>query len=357
MTRRKLIFPGEAKQGRKLITPKTPERAPGMDFLHKIGEALGGGAAGLAHGASETGANIAQFPFDVYSWATGKPGFQVPRADLKQYAPDTPIGQGAATAGEFAAPFLLSPALAAESGAGRALFSKEGAGFLRNMAPRLGLDALLGSAESENRRLGALGGALAPAAGKAIKFARETPLTKLGAAKNLEKARKLAGEEPIGIPLSGNFIRDMEYQMLSPHVRPSKLQLTNLMAEASKGTYPAYHDMQSALGDVSRELLHPTSENQKGILGAIASLFHKPETSAAERLTGQQLEKIRSQYIKDAMEHLTKTGKKNVADLEMRGRKEYSNYKRFIPYRNAIIGSALGGVPGFAYLKHILNHD
>jgi hypothetical protein len=351
MTQRKIIWPGEKTDStRKINFPSKEHQSEGMALLHKIGEALGGGGAGIAHGLNDIGANVAQFLFDAYSWATGNPAFQVPRANLKQYAPNTDIGQTSEKVGEFIAPFIGSPALAAESGAGRALFGGK-------VLPRVALDSLLGAAESENRKSGAAFGALAPAAGKAIKFVKETPMTQRLAAKKLEKARKLAGGENIGIPMSGNFIRDMEYQMLSKHLQPSKLQLGNLMSQASQGSYPAYHDLQSALGDISRELQHPTAENHKGIIGAIASLFSRPKTTASERLTARELDKIREEYIKNAMEHLKKTGKKKIADLETQGRKEYSNYKRFLPYRNTLIGSMLGAVPGAAYIKHIMNHD
>lgn len=349
MTQRKIIWPGEApSKSRKINFPNSEESSRGMKFLHKIGEALGGGAAGVAHGASDIGANIAQSPFDLYSWATGHPAFQVPRANFKQYAPQSQLGQTAESIGEFAAPFIGSPALAAEAGAGRALFGGK-------LLPRLGLDALLGSAESENRKLGAAFGAGAPAAGKAFKFLKETPLTQRGAAKNLEKAKALAGTEPMGIPMSIDFLRNMEYQMLSPHLKPSNLQINTLMGNAAKGDYPSYFALQSALGDISSELLHPAQQKSKGLLGLIGNYLSPPQTTAAERLTGQQLKQIKNQYVKEAMEHLTKSGKKKIAELETSGRERYRNYKNFLPIRNKIAFGALAGVPGIGYLKHLMD--
>lgn len=323
-----------------------------------IAHALGGGLAGLAQGGSEIGRNIAQFPFDAYSYFTGNPAFQTPQPgegeilgfpqkSFKELAPQSNVGQMFEKGGEFAAPFVGSPALAAEMGLAKA-----------PLLMRLLRGAGLGAAESENRKLGAGLGALAPAAGKGIKFIKETPFTQRAAVKKLEKAKELAGTESHGIPMSLDFLRNMEYQMQSPHLKPVKMQINTLMGNAAKGDYPAYFELQSALGDIERELLHPQSSSGKGFMAMLSKLLNKPETSASERLTGRQLNQIRSQYVKDAMEHLTKTGKGKIAQLESKGKQEYSNYKNFLPLRNKLLlGGLATSVPGINYLKHILNHD
>lgn len=313
-----------------------------------IAHALGGGLAGLAQGGSEIGRNIAQLPFDAYSYFTGKPAFQTPQSDyFRELAPQSNVGQMFEKGGEFTAPFLGSPALAAEMGIAKA-----------PLLMRLLRGAGLGAAESENRKLGAGVGAFAPAAGKGIKFIKETPFTQRGAVKKLEKAKELAGTESHGIPMNIDFLRNMEYQLQSPHLKPSKMQINTLMGNAAQGNYPAYFELQSALGDIARELTHPQAGSGKGFMGMLSNLLNKPQTSAAERLTGQQLNQLRSQYVKDAMEHLTKTGKGKIAQLETKGKQEYSNYKNFLPLRNKLLlGGLATSVPGINYLKHIMSHD
>lgn len=316
---------------------------------HKIAEAIGGGALGLAQGVSDVGANIAQFPSDIYSYFTGKEGYKAPKPNFREYTPSSSIGRHAERIGEFIAPFAASPALAAETALGRAMFGGK-------LLPRLGLDALLGASESEDRKLGAAFGAAAPAAGRAIKFVKETPLTAKGASKKLEKARKLAGEKELNIPMSVDFLRNIEYQMQSPHLKPSKMQINTLMGNAAKGDYPSYFAMQSALGDIGRELMYPTQQKGKGLLGFIGNYLSPPQTSAAERLTGQQIDQLRKQYISEAMEHLNKTGKGKIAKLESKGRQEYSNYKNFAPVRNKIALGLLAGIPGYKYIQHVLDN-
>lgn len=323
---------------------KPPE---GVELLGNIGQAVGGGLSGLAQGGSNIGRNIAQFPFDVASYFTGKPAYQTPQSDyFKEQAPDTALGHQAEHVGEVASPFVASPAIAAETMLGKAMFGGK-------VLPRLITDMLLGASESESgsRKQGAALGAAAPALGKVIKKIKETPLTEAGAVKKLQKAKTLAGQENLGIPLPFDFMNQLDYLMGTSHLRPSRMQLNKLIGDASHGTYPAYFDLQSALGDVSRELLHPAPTKGKGILGMLGQYLNPPQSSAAERLTGHQLEKLRKDYISQAMEHLNKTGKGKVAQLETQGKKEYSNYKRYVPIRNKAALTALIGALGAAGFK------
>lgn len=316
----------------------------GMELLKNITDALGGGIAGLAHGGSEIGHNFAQFPFDAYSYFSGKPAYQVPQSDyFKELAPSSGIGQGSEKVGEFLAPFLGSPALAAETFGGKALFGSK-------MLPRLIGDALLGAGESESghRKNGAAFGAAAPLLGKSVTKIKETPLTKSRAGLNLEKAKQIAGEESLGIPLSSQFIFGLKDQLQNPLLRQNKGSLNNLLLEASKGTYPGYFNLQSALHDISNELLNPRSPKGQGFLGKIAELFAKPQTTGPERLTGRELNNLRNQYIESTAEHLNKTGKGRISKLESQGRREYRNYKQFVPWRNAALGSAIAAALGAA---------
>lgn len=322
----------------------------GRKLIGNIAQALGGGLTGLAQGGSNIGANIAQFPSDIYSYITGKEGYHAPKPDIKEFGPQSELGQQFEHAGEFAAPFVFSPALTAEAALGGAMFGGK-------LLPRLAADVLGGSAEDENRLQGAALGALAPLAGKAYRFVKETPFTKSGAVKNLNKAHKLAGQESHGIPLDLDVIRNLEYQMTSPHLRANKMNINTLMGKAAQGDYPSYFALQSALGDISRELIQPSKQKSKGIMDAISNFLSKPQSSAAERLTGKELENIRRQYIEDTAKYLNKQGKGKIPKLEAKGREDYRRYQNFLPYRNKALLAALGGVPGIKYMSHIINHD
>ena len=315
--------------------------------LKNIADLLGGGVTGLAQGASDIGANIAQFPSDVYSYFTGKPGYTAPKPDLREYAPSSPIGQFSEKAGEFAAPFL-SPGMAAETVLGKAMYGGR-------LLPRLITDALLGSAESENRKLGAGFGLATPALGKIGRYIKETPFTEKGATKNLNKALNIASkQETHNIPINIDMLRNLEYQMGSKTLAPAKIQLNTLLGNAAKGDYSSYFKLQSALGDVARDLKTPTA---KGIMGWLAS----PQSTAVERIAARQIDDIRNQYISDALKHLKETGHGKLASLSRKGQEDYAKYMGFKDTRNNILksllkGGVVGGVgiPGYEILKHLL---
>jgi len=326
------------------------QNKPKSSVLDQIAEFLSGAGLGIAQGGSDIGANIAQFPSDVYTYFTGKPGYTAPKPDIRSWGPQSETGKSGESIGEFVAPFAFSPGLALETKLGNAAFGGR-------LLPRLASESLLGSAESENRGLGLGLGALTPAAGKAIRFAKETPFTKAGAVKKMNKARQLAGEESLGIPLDMDFLRNLEYQLGSSHLKPSKMAINNLLGEATKGDYPSYFNLQSALGDIGRELMNPSPQRGKGLGGLISQYLNPPQTSAVERLTGQQINQLQNKYIQDAMEHLTKTGRGDIAKLTQEGRRDYSNFKRFEPWRNRVGWLLAGGIPGANYISHLFHHD
>lgn len=131
------------------------EYAAPKESLLDIPKGLG---VGLFQGLSDVGANIAQFPSDIYSYATGREGYKAPKPSFKEYVPESSSGRVASTVGEFAAPLIL-PGVGGEAAGGK-LLTKMLAG------------AGLGAAESENRALGgalgALGGAI-PSTAKLLK--------------------------------------------------------------------------------------------------------------------------------------------------------------------------------------------
>lgn len=341
-------------------TPKTrgidwgelgQQEPKGKELLKQIGDAIGGGATGLFQGGSDIGANIAQFPSDAYTYFTGKEGYHAPKPDFRQMGPQSDIGQKFEKGGEFLAPFA-SPAMAGEALLGKAMY---GGRFL----PRLLTDMLGAAAESDtgHREVGAALGAGAPLFGKAAKYVRETPFTKFGATKNLNKAKELAGTESLNIPPDFEFLKSLDYLTGMSHLKPNKMQINQLIGETAKGDYPSYFNLQSALGDISRELQYPSPQKGKGFLGMLGQYLSPPQTSASERLTGHQLENLRQQYIKHVAEHLTKTGKGKIPKLEAKGREDYSRYKKYIPMRNKAILGAAATLPGIGYLKHFLGGE
>ncbi len=124
-----------------------------------------GGGVGLFQGLSDIGANIAQFPSDIYSAVTGREGYHAPKPSFRENYPQSPYGQIAGTIGEYAGPLLL-PGVGAESLGSRAL-SKAlyGAG--------------IGAAESDSRILGGALGALGGVIPGAVNLAKNSSSKKI----------------------------------------------------------------------------------------------------------------------------------------------------------------------------------
>lgn len=323
-------------------SPKISNRSePKQSHLKNIADILGGGLVGLAQGVSNTGANIAQFPSDIYTWATGKPGYKAPRPDLTQLGPQSDIGKQAEVGGEFIAPFL-SPGLAAEAALGKAMYGGR-------MLPRIITDMLAGSAESENRPLGAAVGATLPLQGKIADWLINTPKTKYAATKRLNQAAEELGDKELGIPVHPEFATRLNWLSNSPALKQNKFDINNLLGEATKGTYPAYKNLQSELDTISRELVSP-APSASGLKGLIQKYIMPPQTTAAERSASRQLQELRKKYIENALTHLKGTGEGKGAQLEEKGREDYARYMQHKALKNALIGAALSGT-GYHYLK------
>lgn len=320
----------------------------GTENLKQLGEAIQGGGLGLFQGASDVGANVGHFPSEAYTYFTGKPGYDTPKPNFRESTPSSETGQQFEKGGEFLAPLIVSPTLAAEATLGKAMYGGR-------MLPRLLSDMLGGAAEGETGERGtsALLGAAAPALGRAKHWITSVPKTKNAAVRLFEKVRNASSKEgDLGIPVSVDFLRNLQYQLQSHHLKPSKMQINTLLGEAAKGDYPSYHALQSALGDISRELKHPEKEKASGILGMLFN--NGPQSTASERLTGNQVENLRKQYISEALQHLNKTGKGKIADLEQKARSGYHAYMKSLPLRNKVILGASAGLPGYELIKHFL---
>lgn len=320
--------------------------APGMENLKTLGHALGGAGVGIGQGLGDMLINTVNYPADIYHYFSGEQPYNISKPNFRKYTPDSDVGRNFEKGGEFLSPLVSPVSLAGIAGVGG------------KMIPRLIASALGGAAESNPgyRGQGALLGALAPGLGSGVRAAWKTPLLESTAVKKLNKAEKL-GEKSgdLGIPMSLDFLRNMEYQMGSKHLSPVKQQLNTLMGDAAKGDYASYKALGSALGDIQRDLTHP-SKQAGGIGGMIKNILMPQQTSAAERLTGRQVGNLRQQYITNALEHLNKTGHGKLANLDQEGRDAYRRYMEFKPIRNSLLGAgaATAGIPGWHYLKQFL---
>lgn len=305
-------------------------------LLRKIMEGLSGGAVGAAQGLSDIGANIAQFPGDIYSAISGKPGYKAPHPDIRGYAPSSPYGQTGEMIGEFASP-LVSPGLALESALGKAMFGGK-------LLPRIALGAGTGAAQSENRALGAGLGALFPALGKVIR----TPKTESSATKLLKKSRELAAnEEPVNYNISNELFNDISNQFGSKTLAPTRSHIENLLTEALSGGHEPYFKLQSTLDSIARELKNP---GQPGI----KNFLFPPQTSAEERLTGEALQNLRQRLIKEMGSHYESQGLGHIPRMEEAGRKDFAAYKNFQKNRNKAALGLLGLSPVYPIAKHFL---
>ena len=305
----------------------------GNNFL----DALEGAGIGAAQGLSDIGANISQFPGDIYHAITGKPGYQSPRPDFRESIPKSSYGQTGGIIGEFAAPFA-SPGLAAETMLGR------GAPLLN----RILLGMTSGAAQSENRKLGAALGSLFPALGSLIR----TPKTLDSATRRLNQSRTMGNEAaPLNFNPSNELLSDIEHQFNDRTLAPSRRHIENSLMNLLSGEHAPYFILQSDLSNISRELLQPQPSGLKG-------LFMPNQSSAIERLTGREVNDLRQRLMREMSSHLHETGRGNIANTEALGRRDFADYQRFKQLRNkAMYGLAAGtivGTPAYHFLKPLL---
>ena len=199
--------------------PETPSNYREM-LMSAIKDAAKGGSIGLIQGLSDVGANIAQFPGDVYSYATGKESYRAPKPNFRESIPESFIGSGAGEVGEFIAPIAL-PGLGAEAAGTKLL-------------PRLLAGAGFGAAESENRPLGAL-------LGGGLGIARELPIRKGVGARYLNQVEKALKERGAGeFNLPEEIFNDIENNKFLTDTAANR----KLIERAKKGKYK---DLKEAL--------------------------------------------------------------------------------------------------------------
>jgi hypothetical protein len=319
-----------------------------QDLKSKLSDILQGGVVGTAQGLSNLGANIAQAPSDLYSYLSGKKGYEAPRPSFEEYIPESESGKSAEKVSEFLAPLVASPSLAAETLLGKAMFGGR-------WIPRIATDVISSSAESENRKLGALAGLGSPIIGKIAKEVVTLPKTQYTATRRLRQAEKLAEKRGVkGIPVPLDFHRNLEYQLTGKELRPAKQSINTLLGEAAEGTYPAYRNLQSGLKDISRELRYGTPQQASGIAKYIGNLISRPETTASERLTANQLDKLIQDYIKSGREYLGKTGHADIAELERKGVEDYARHMKAKEAAKKGAKAAVGGGAAYYLAKSLI---
>jgi len=144
-------------------------------------------------------------------------------------------------------------------------------------------------------------------------------LTKRGATKNLNKARKLATEREIGkLNVNPELIEDAR-QFL-----PNLLRNREALEASHAGDYNSLFKLQSEVGQLS---------GQKA-----KSLF-----SPSERITGRAGLEARGNLLNALHENLQSLGHHDISELLKKGQEEYRRYMKFKKYRNAL------GIAGAAY--------
>lgn len=285
----------------------------GDSFIQGLRDAISGGALGLTQGLSDVGANIAQFPGDIYSSLTGKQSYRAPKPDFRNLIPQSTSGQAAGSVGEFAAPFLL-PGAGAEAAGSKLL-------------PKLLAGAGLGAAQSENRPLGALLGAAVGAA----PLAKELPLTRGMSARPLKEAEQLIKDRGIS---KLNIPKDIFKE--AKDFLPKNLPYKKLLEKAKQGDYKTLFTLQSDIGKSARQLTK--------------------SASGAERLHGTQANDLRQRLL-DAMKgHLNKEGHQDISDLISKGQNKYRQHMQLRPIaKKATQAAGYGSViPAYEIIKNYL---
>ena len=295
----------------------TPEQIaayrPKQSLLKNYMDYAKGTGLGIFQGLSDAGANTAQFPSDIYKYFTGKPLYHAPKPSFREFIPNSDSGEFGATIGEFAAPAVLPGVGASTVGS--------------KLLPRLLAGAGLGAAQSEDRTLGALLGAIFGSA----PLAKELPLTKGMAAKPLNYAEKLIQERGIKkLDIPKDIFK--EAKDFLPKNLPSK----KLLEKAKNGDYKTLFTLQSDIGKSARQLTK--------------------SASGAERLHGFQANDLRQRLL-DAMKgHLNKEGHEDISQLITKGQNKYRQHMKLRPIaKKALYATGIGtAIPGYQMLKNIL---
>ena len=270
-----------------------------------------GAGIGLFQGLSDVGANVAQFPGDIYSYLSGKESYKAPRPDFRGYIPQSESGHTAESIGEFSAPFALPGVGASASGA--------------KLLPKLLAGAGLGAASSENRSLGALLGAAFGAA----PLAKELPITKKMAGRPLMEAQNLIKERGIDkLSVPSDIFKDAKEFL--PKTTPYK----KLLEKAKTGDYDSLFTLQSDLRKIGSQL--------------------KRSISGAERIHGGEALKLR-QKLQDSMKsHLRKEGHEDIAGLITKGQNKYRQHMKYRPYAAGIATTIAAKDPLINKLRKII---
>jgi hypothetical protein len=154
----------------------------------------------------------------------------------------------------------------------------------------------------------------------AAKLARIMPhLTKYGATRALNSARKLAEKRDIGkINIDPTLIKDA--RQFLPTTSPNR----KVLKEAKGGDYNSLFRLQSDIGQNSAD-------------------YAKSKFSAAERSHGKAGLQTRNALLNAIHDELKSQGHNDISELLRKGQNDYRKYMKFKPWRNALGATALAG--------------
>ncbi len=147
-------------------------------------------------------------------------------------------------------------------------------------------------------------------------------LTKRGASKTLREAKKLGLERNMG-PLTINPELIEDVRQFLPNTHPYR----QAIEAAHYGDYSKLFELQSDVGKHSAD--------------KAKSFF-----SSAERAHGREGLSARERLLEAMHQNLQEQGHHDISDMLKQGQEEYRRYKKFVPYRNALIGAgAYAAIP------------
>lgn len=297
--------------------PKQEQKSPDIFLKSAMNyeKALG---LGLAQGAGDVGASIANFPGDIYGYFAGKSPYHIPHPALQQYYPKGDAGDFGSTIGE-AIGNLVAPAGAAIK-AGRLATSP----LSRMLMSSLGGGIAGAASQEDNRGLGgALGasiggiGAAIPESIDAIKSLTSS-FTPRHAADLLQKqynatdealssafkhVGKIAEEEGVSkIPLNKKILSDIK------EVGPKTGTFEKFVDKAKSGNYQDLRRLQTEL------FKRGNKANSSPLL--------------SEQDVGARLHELRDKINEGISSHFEKKGKPELAQQLQEAMGGYKNLMR-----------------------------
>lgn len=285
----------------EVVEPEWEEYKP--NIFKKTTDFIRGTDTGVLQGLADMGANIAQAPFDAYSYLTGNPAYKVPRGDVSMLAPKSEESAAGQRFGNFFSPFVAGGAVSS---------AVRGLPLATRMLTGTGFGA--GTANTGDRTLGALLGGL---------FASDIPYTRGSASRELREAERLGQQRGNPrVPVPEGPIQDFESLLGVQGLSSRAPSFQRMIDAARQGQYGDLFRLQSDMNGVASQLRRSFFQHERGL--------------------GREVDDIRQAYLNNMREGLRRTGHGDIADLMRRGQTRYREFNRVgIPLRTA--GIALAG--------------